>query len=73
MRSLDDSTYATVSAIDREHIVPISPAMLEKDILVREAILTIKDAGQKEGCQLVFAGGTALSQAHQAESALPLD
>ncbi|MDA8270907.1 MAG: nucleotidyl transferase AbiEii/AbiGii toxin family protein [Actinomycetota bacterium] len=65
MRSLDDLTCATISAIDRERTIPISPAMLEKDILVRDAILAIKAAGQREGCQLVFAGGTALSQAHQ--------
>ena len=65
MRGLDDLTYTTIKALDREHLVPIDPAMLEKDILVRDAILAVKTAGQREGCQLVFAGGTALSQAHQ--------
>jgi predicted nucleotidyltransferase component of viral defense system len=65
MRGPSDVGHTTIRAIDREHLVPISPAMLEKDILVREAILTIREAGQDEGCQLVFCGGTSLSQAHQ--------
>ena len=43
----------------------ISISAIEKDILVRDAILAIKDAGRREGCQLIFCGGTALSQAHQ--------
>ncbi len=65
MRGLDKHDHATVYDIDRQHLVPISAAMLEKDILVRDAVLAVKDAGKNEGCQLVFCGGTSLNQAHQ--------
>lgn len=65
MRGLDERDYNMVEAIYEAQTVGLSAAMLEKDILVRDAILAIKTAGQREGCQLVFAGGTALSQAHQ--------
>ena len=66
MRGLDDLAYTTISALDREHVIPIAPAMLEKDILARDAILAVKTAGQREGCQLVFAGGTALTPSARA-------
>ena len=65
MRGLSNLEYTTVYNIDRQRLVPISAAMLEKDILVRDAVLAVKDAGKNEGCQLVFCGGTSLSQAHQ--------
>lgn len=65
MRGLDSGQQQLVIDFYDEWQPFISASAIEKDILVREAILTIKDAGQKEGCQLVFAGGTALSQAHQ--------
>ena len=42
----------------------IDASMLEKDVLVREAILAVKDVGKDAGCQMVFCGGTSLSQAH---------
>jgi hypothetical protein len=41
----------------------LSPAMLEKDLLVREAVQTVYQAAKDQGLSLVFAGGTALSQA----------
>ena len=65
MRGLNERDHSLIQALTAAQIVNLSAAMLEKDILVREAILAIRDAGQDEGCQLVFCGGTSLSQAHQ--------
>lgn len=41
----------------------ISPAVLEKDFLVRDAIHTIMESGSKD-VSLVFCGGTCLSMGH---------
>ncbi len=38
--------------------------MLEKDILVRDVIAAVCQAGTPLGAQIIFCGGTALSQAH---------
>ncbi|WP_298349530.1 nucleotidyl transferase AbiEii/AbiGii toxin family protein [Ferrimicrobium sp.] len=65
MRGLDQRHYARVRAIYEAQTVRLSAAMLEKDILVRDAVLAVKDVGKDEGCRLVFCDVTSLSQAHQ--------
>jgi predicted nucleotidyltransferase component of viral defense system len=67
MRGLNPAQLQRLSDFHEqwEQAGTVTQSMLEKDILVREAILAIRDAGQDEGCQLVFCGGTSLSQAHQ--------
>ena len=64
MRGLSLDQQQLLSDFAETEQIDIPPLMLEKDILVREAILAVKDVGKDEGCQMVFCGGTSLSQAH---------
>uniref|UniRef100_UPI0023F4AAE1 hypothetical protein n=1 Tax=Ferrimicrobium acidiphilum TaxID=121039 RepID=UPI0023F4AAE1 len=61
MRGLNPAQLQRLSDFHEqwEQAGTVTQSMLEKDILVREAILAIRDAGQDEGCQLVFCGGTS--------------
>lgn len=42
----------------------LSRAMIEKDLLVKSAILAVCRTGREKGAIITFAGGTCLSQAH---------
>lgn len=64
MKGLSDADYLDVQALFESQLIGLPGAMLEKDILVREAILALKDVGKEDDCRLIFCGGTALSQAH---------
>ncbi|MHB1902640.1 MAG: nucleotidyl transferase AbiEii/AbiGii toxin family protein [Ferrimicrobium sp.] len=65
MKGLDNSQTLAIAALLARGEFPLSPVILEKDILVRDAILALADVGKPKGCELVFCGGTCLSQAHQ--------
>lgn len=65
MRGLDRGTIAVIDELVATNDFVLHPAVLEKDTLVREAVLAVADVGKRKGCELVFCGGTSLSQAHQ--------
>ncbi|WP_298139267.1 nucleotidyl transferase AbiEii/AbiGii toxin family protein [Acidiferrobacter sp.] len=64
MRGLAANQIQEIEKVTRRRTVPVSDAMLEKDLLVRDAIEAVCRAGDSVGAQIVFCGGTALSQAH---------
>ncbi len=64
MKHLDGNQILAIQAAREEGIVNLSESMLEKDVLVRDVIATVCRAGDALGAQIIFCGGTALSQAH---------
>lgn len=64
MKGLADNQIQEIERIIRRRAVALSGAMLEKDALVRDAVDAVCRAGPAAGAQIVFCGGTALSQAH---------
>ncbi len=41
---------------------PLLPLILEKEIIVKDVVLEVAKVGQDSGFQLIFSGGTSLSQ-----------
>ncbi len=64
MRGLADKQIQAIEKLARRRTVAVSGAMLEKDLLVRDAVATVCRAGISVGAEIIFCGGTALSQAH---------
>lgn len=64
MREITEDDKADIQElIDTQLLGSLRPAALEKDILVRHAIVVVYQAAHSQGIDVVFAGGTALSQA----------
>ena len=63
MRRIDDKISQKILDVRREGIV-LAPAMIEKDVLVADAVRTVCRVGTELGATIIFCGGTALSQAH---------
>jgi hypothetical protein len=64
MRGLADKQIQAIEKVTRRRTVALSGAMLEKDLLVRDAVEIVCRAGSQIGAHIIFCGGTALSQAH---------
>ncbi|OCX70162.1 hypothetical protein A6M27_14150 [Acidithiobacillus thiooxidans] len=64
-RCLGEKTAEMVSSIVEEHLVLLPKDMIEKDILVADAVRAICAAGKARDAQIIFGGGTSLSQAQQ--------
>ena len=64
-RCLDEKTIDIVSSIVEEKLILLPKDMIEKDILVADAVRAVCAAGRERGAQIIFAGGTSLSQAQQ--------
>lgn len=64
-RCVSEQEADTIKKIWLDKTIPIKPDMLEKDLLVADAIRAVCGVGRDRGAQIIFAGGTCLSQAHQ--------
>ncbi len=72
-RCLDKNIVELITNAAKEDLLPLSKDMVEKDILVADAVRTVCEAGKSRGAQIIFAGGTSLSQAHQVISRMSED
>ena len=52
MRRLSKQQVDLVEEVLVQKNLPILPSLLEKDILVRDAVLAVKDVGKNEGCKV---------------------
>ncbi|MDA8119905.1 MAG: nucleotidyl transferase AbiEii/AbiGii toxin family protein [Gammaproteobacteria bacterium] len=64
MRGLTDNQIRDIELVIRRRMIPLSAAMLEKDLLVRDVVAAVCRAGEAMGAPILFCGGTALSQAY---------
>lgn len=64
-RCLDETSVITVTQVVKEKLISLPADMIEKDILVADAVRAICAAGNARGAQIIFGGGTSLSQAQQ--------
>lgn len=64
-RCLGDDLVSLVSHVVDEGLVLLPKDMVEKDILVADAVRIICAAGRQRAAEIIFAGGTSLSQAQQ--------
>lgn len=64
VRALDDSDLEAIEKARAANLIVLPPAMLEKDILVRDAVIAMCSVGREHGAVLIFAGGSSLSQAY---------
>lgn len=65
MKGLAENQVQDIERIVRRRTFPLSGVMLEKDLLVRDAVAVTCRAGRVAGAHIIFCGGTALSQAHE--------
>lgn len=65
MKGLADNQVQDIEKIVERRAFPLSGEMLEKDLLVRDAVAVVCHAGRAAGAEIIFCGGTALSQAHE--------
>lgn len=65
MKGLDDAQISAVQSARKSGIIHLPASMLEKDLLVRDAVAIVCGAGCASGAEIIFCGGTALSQAHE--------
>ena len=72
-RCLDENIMTLLTNAAKEDLLPLPKDMIEKDILVADAVRAICEAGKSRGAQIIFCGGTALSQAHQVISRMSED
>lgn len=72
-RCLDENIMTLLTNAAKEDLLPLPKDMIEKDILVADAVRAICAAGKSRGAQIIFCGGTALSQAHQVISRMSED
>ena len=64
-RGLTEKLVQEIEILKGAGSLPLPEDMIEKDILVADAVRAICNAGKERGAQIIFCGGTALSQAHQ--------
>jgi hypothetical protein len=64
-RGVTDQSLADMNLARKLGLLPLSPGMIEKDSLVADAIRAICAAGKARDAQIIFGGGTSLSQAQQ--------
>lgn len=64
-RGLSESLIGTIKVLGNGGRLLLPEGMIEKDILVADAVRTICAVGQNRGAQIIFTGGTSLSQAYQ--------
>ncbi len=64
MKKIDKKRITEIEDIVASNQFPLKSAMLEKDILVSEAVTVVAKVGQNHGAQIIFASGTSLSQAY---------
>lgn len=65
MKSLDTEALRTIQKLAAANRLPLAEDMIEKDILVADAVRAICAAGDARGAQIIFGGGTSLSMAQQ--------
>lgn len=65
MKGLDDNKIEAIQSAQEEGLIHLPAFMLEKDLLVRDAVAVTCRAGRTTGTHIIFCGGTALSQAHE--------
>ena len=65
VRGLTEQSLAEIHLARKRGMLPLAPDMIEKDILVADAVRAICAAGNARGAQIIFGGGTSLSQAQQ--------
>ena len=64
MRGLSQRQLVGIDRLldQRSGLQTLSEDILEKEVIVKEVILEVAKVGQDSGFQLVFSGGTSLSQ-----------
>lgn len=64
-RGLTEDQIRAIETLGNSGRLPLPEGMIEKDILVADAVRAVCESGKARGAQIIFAGGTALSQAQQ--------
>lgn len=65
MKGLESNDLDSIQKLVAANSLPLAVDIIEKDILVADAVRAICAAGNARGAQIVFGGGTSLSQAYQ--------
>jgi hypothetical protein len=65
MKGLENKDLDSIQKLAAANSLPLAADMIEKDILVADAVRAICAAGNACGAQIIFGGGTSLSQAQQ--------
>ncbi len=64
MRGLSEQQLTDIDVLRSQSVSlqPLEPSILEKEVMVKDVVLEVAKVGGDQGFQLIFSGGTSLSQ-----------